>query len=88
MTRFLPWSDLQRKMSDADFSRPTTACPAGSIDAILVNGNLNARGRHIEDAALIQHTWQVPVVLVWGNHDAQGSMWQDLLKLEQDELAE
>lgn len=61
MQKFLHWSDLHREMSQASFPMPTADCPAGSVDAILINGDLNSRGRHLDDAIRIQDAWQVPV---------------------------
>lgn len=78
MAKFLHWSDLHREMSSADFPQPTPDCPAGSVDAILINGDLNAQCRHLSDAILIQEAWQVPVVMVWGNHELYRSCYQDL----------
>ena len=87
MARFLQWSDLHRELSDADFPRPSGDCPAGSVDAILVAGDLNSRGRHIEDAKRIQDAWGVPVVMIRGNHERYGSVWQDFAADEAARLA-
>lgn len=87
MSKFLHWSDLHRELSSAPFPEPTADCPAGSVDAILLNGDINAGCMHLDDAMAIQDAWQVPVVLVWGNHEAYGSVRQDLLEFERVRLA-
>lgn len=84
MSRFLYWSDIHREIVKVPLPEPTADCPAGSIDAILVAGDLNAKGLHIEDAKLIQDVWGVPVVMIRGNHERYGSVWQDF---EADEAA-
>ncbi|MCE6957735.1 metallophosphoesterase [Cereibacter sphaeroides] len=77
MTRILHFSDIHREMYDTGLPLPTADCPAGSVDAIVVNGDLNARGRHIVDACALQDAWQAPVILVRGNHERYCSDWQD-----------
>ncbi|MEP3670910.1 MAG: metallophosphoesterase [Roseibium sp.] len=88
MAKFLHWSDMHREMSNAQFPRPTEDCPAGSVDAILLNGDVNAEGRHLEDAVAIEQAWQVPVVMTWGNHEVYLSVVQELREQEAVRLAE
>ncbi|MCW3782991.1 metallophosphoesterase [Defluviimonas salinarum] len=86
MTRFLHWSDLHREMSEAAFPTPSADCPAGSVDAVLIAGDLNARGAHLDDAMRIQEAWEAPVIMIWGNHETYRSVYQDQRAAELDRL--
>ncbi|MBW3243411.1 metallophosphoesterase [Epibacterium sp. DP7N7-1] len=81
MTRFLQWSDLHREFakdgSPVPFPMPTSACSPGSIDAILIAGDLDHAKRHVDSLAEIHEVWKVPVVSIFGNHEPYGMSEQE-----------
>lgn len=91
MARFLQWSDLHREFgrenSPVEFPRPTTEHPAGSVDAILIAGDLNAEGRTVRDMVEIHKAWGVPVVLTPGNHDFYYTSLESEVSLMRDRAA-
>nr|WP_111298251.1 metallophosphoesterase [Paracoccus saliphilus] len=66
MARFLMWSDLH--LECADFEIPPRQIELG-IEAILIAGDIDVRGRHVDFLARVREIWQVPVLAVAGNHD-------------------
>jgi hypothetical protein len=80
MARFLQWSDIHREFQHTGnpigLPQPTAECPAGSIDAILIAGDLDKAERHVANLIEIQQAWEVPVVSIFGNHEPYGSSVQ------------
>ena len=79
MARFLFWSDLHCEF--APFDIPLPACQPGAtpgaparaeIDAILLPGDIDVKGRHVDWMIQIWDAWRVPVLAVTGNHEAYG----------------
>jgi len=73
MARFLQWSDLHREFGNAsqpvDFPMPTFDCPAGSVDGILIAGDLACGIDHVDALVEIHEAWKVPVISIRGNHE-------------------
>jgi len=96
MSRFLFWSDLH--CEHAPFEIPTPACQIGAtegapgrdeIDAILVAGDTDVRGAHVDRLLEIWEKWRVPVLAVAGNHEPYGAKrYQKLVSNEGEALAD
>ncbi|MCW3782520.1 metallophosphoesterase [Defluviimonas salinarum] len=80
MARFLFWSDLHCEF--APFEIPVPGCQPGAtpgapareeIDAILLPGDIDTRGRHVSQMICIWDLWRVPVLAVPGNHEPYGA---------------
>lgn len=71
--KFLHWSDLHLEFHEPgpgyDFPKPTADCPTGSIDAILIAGDLHTGDSHVHALLEIEEEWGVPVVSIRGNHE-------------------
>lgn len=71
--KFLDWSDLHLEFQEPgpgyDFPKPTADCPAGSIDAILIAGDLHTGDNHVHALLEIEEEWGVPVISIRGNHE-------------------
>ena len=88
MARFLQWSDLHREFGlNIPYPLPTKECPAGSIDAILIAGDLHSGIEHVYSMIAIQHEWEVPVISIRGNHEYYHQNVQES-EAEQRELFE
>ena len=83
MARFLVWSDLHNEFWQ-DFDLPDLSAP---VDGVLIGGDTHTRGRHLDIPAAAARKYGCPVVLIWGNHEAYGSIWADLLAVEARQLA-
>lgn len=87
MARFLHWSDLHNEFEAFAFPKPDDI--EGEIDAILVAGDTDVKGRHVAFLEAIWDAWRVPVLAVPGNHEPYGSKnFQKHLKAEIENVAE
>ena len=81
MTRFLQWSDLHREFAKegnpVPFPLPTDDCPAGSVDAILIAGDLDSAAQHVASLIEIHDVWKVPVISIFGNHEPYGTSQEE-----------
>lgn len=82
--RFLYWSDLHDEFWEG-FNLPDLDV---QIDGVLVGGDTNTRGRHLDIPAAAARKYGCPVVVIWGNHEAYGSVWSELLEQEDVQLAQ
>ncbi|MFG6083409.1 metallophosphoesterase [Paracoccus litorisediminis] len=75
MANFLFWSDLHCDF--APFAIPIPgqdgAPKRGEIDAVLVAGDIDVKGAHIEWLERIWRIWELPVLAVAGNHEPYGA---------------
>lgn len=83
MAQFLVWSDLHDEFWQG-FDLPDLSAP---FDGVLIGGDTHTRGRHLDIPAAAARKYGCPVVLIWGNHEAYGSVWSDLLAEEARQLA-
>lgn len=83
MARFLVWSDLHDEFWQG-FDLPDLSAP---VDGVLIGGDTHTRGRHLDIPAAAARKYGCPVVLIWGNHEAYGSVWSELLAEEARQLA-
>ncbi len=83
MARFLVWSDLHDEFWNG-FDLPDLSA---QVDGILIAGDTHTMGRHLDIPARAARKYGCPVVLIWGNHEPYGSIWSDLLKDEERQLA-
>lgn len=96
MARFLFWSDLHCEFRPFDIPVPadlpggTPGAPCrGEIDAILIAGDTDVKGRHIDLAICAWDLWRVPVLMIDGNHEPYGmKRIQKLWALEDERIAE
>lgn len=84
MARFLFWSDLHEESWRDGFEPPRLEAP---VDAVLMAGDVD-HGGHLEVAARAARAYGAPVVQIWGNHEAYGSVFPDLRRREAERLAE
>ncbi|MEY8802124.1 metallophosphoesterase [Leisingera sp. XS_AS12] len=91
MAKFLQWSDLHREFGSAEapvpFPMPTETCPACSVDAILIAGDLDRASSHVASLVEIHQAWQVPVVSIFGNHEPYGSSQEETVSCVSEDLA-
>lgn len=95
MARFLFWSDLHCEFSP--FQIPVPACQPGAtpnapareeIDAILLPGDIDVKGRHVDWLIGIWDVWRRPVLAVAGNHEPYGARrYQKHEAQERDRIA-
>jgi len=83
VAQFLVWSDLHDEFWE-DFELPDLAFP---IDGVLIAGDTNTMGRHLDIPARAARKYGCPVVTIWGNHEPYGSIWSELLADEERQLA-
>lgn len=83
MARFLVWSDLHDEFWEG-FDLPDLPAP---VDGVLIAGDTNTMGRHLDIPARAARKYGCPIVLIWGNHEPYGSVWSDLLADEDRQLA-
>ena len=83
MARFLVWSDLHDEFWNG-FDLPDLSAP---VDGVLIAGDTHTMGRHLDIPAQAARKYGCPVVLIWGNHEAYGSIWSDLMEDEERQLA-
>jgi DNA repair exonuclease SbcCD nuclease subunit len=83
MARFLVWSDLHDEFWNG-FDLPELSAP---VDGVLIAGDTHTMGRHLDIPARVGRKYGCPVVLIWGNHEAYGSIWSELLEDEKRQLA-
>ncbi|MCE6958808.1 metallophosphoesterase [Cereibacter sphaeroides] len=96
MARLLFWSDLHCEFRGfelpvpADLPGATAGAPArGEIDGILIAGDTDVKGRHVDLAICAWDLWRVPVLMIDGNHEPYGmKRIQKLWELEERKLAE
>ncbi|ETX13544.1 hypothetical protein OCH239_09705 [Roseivivax halodurans JCM 10272] len=92
MARFLQWSDLHREFGTPErpvpFPLPTDETPAGSVDAILIAGDLDRAVNHVRSLIEIHEAWSVPVVSIFGNHEPYGSSESEARARVAEDLAE
>ena len=84
MARFLVWSDLHDEIWGG-FELPDLSAP---IDGVLIAGDTNTLGRHLEIPARAAQKYSCPVVVIWGNHEPYGSVWAELRAEEEVQLAD
>jgi len=84
VARFLIWSDLHDEFW-AGFELPDLSAP---VDGVLIAGDTNTMGRHLEIPARAARKYGCPVVVIWGNHEPYGSIWSELVRQENVQLAE
>jgi len=88
--KFLQWSDLHLEFlepgSDLVFPEPCAECPANSIDAILIAGDLHTGDNHVRALVEIEKTWGVPVISIRGNHEFYHGEYHEVIA-RQDGLA-
>ncbi|MBO9400513.1 metallophosphoesterase [Shimia sp. R9_3] len=84
MAQFLVWSDLHDEFWDG-FELPDLASP---IDGVLIAGDTNTMGRHLDIPARAARKYGCPVVTIWGNHEPYGSIWSELLADEERQLTD
>ncbi len=83
MPRFLVWSDLHDEFWNG-FELPDLEAP---VDGVLIGGDTHTLGRHLEIPAAAARKYGCPVVVIWGNHEAYGSVWSELCAQEAVQLA-
>jgi len=83
MARFLVWSDLHDEFWEG-FDLPDLSAP---VDGVLIAGDTHTLGHHLEIPAEAARKYDCPVVVIWGNHEPNGSIWSDLLKGEERQLS-
>ena len=96
MARFLFWSDLHCEFRPfevpipADQPGATAGAPCrDEIDGILIAGDTDVKGRHIDLAIVAWDLWRVPVLMVDGNHEPYGmKRIQKLWDLEEARIRE
>lgn len=96
MAKFLFWSDLHCEFRPFDIPVPadlpgaTAGAPCREeIDGILIAGDTDVKGRHIDLAICAWDVWRVPVLMVDGNHEPYGmKRIQKLWDLEASRLEE
>lgn len=84
MAHFLVWSDLHDEHWKG-FDLPDLPM---LVDGVLIAGDTNVGGRHLDIPAEAAIKYQCPVVVIWGNHELYGSAWPDLIADEQRQLAD
>lgn len=84
MAQFLVWSDLHDEFWEG-FELPDLT---SSIDGVLIAGDTNTLGRHLEIPAEAARKYGCPVLTIWGNHEPYGSIWSELMANEQRQLSE
>ncbi len=82
MARFLVWSDLHDEFWGG-FDLPDLSAP---VDGVLIAGDTHTMGRHLDIPAQAARKYGCPVVVIWGNHEAYGSIWSELLTDESSQL--
>lgn len=89
--KFLQWSDLHLEFHEPgpgyEFPRPTPECPAGSIDAILIAGDLHTGDSHVHALLEIEEEWGVPVISIRGNHEFYHGEYHEVIA-RQSEMVE
>lgn len=85
MARFLAWADLHNEFWG---KLPDIPQACRDVDALLLGGDINTKGRHLDDALLLWSELRRPVILVRGNHEFYKSVMPDLLAEERVRLAE
>lgn len=71
MARFLFWSDLHIEFRDFDIPSPSDL--EGDVDAILIAGDTDVKGRHLDFAEAVWDVWRRPVLMIEGNHEGYGA---------------
>ncbi|MBW3243652.1 metallophosphoesterase [Epibacterium sp. DP7N7-1] len=71
MARFLFWSDLHLEFRDFDIPSPSDL--DGDVDAILIAGDTDVKGRHLDFAEAVWDVWRRPVLMIEGNHEGYGA---------------
>lgn len=84
MARFLSWSDLHIEFENFEIPGPEDL--DGPIDAVLIAGDTDGGGRHVDFMARVWDRLRVPVLAVGGNHEPWGSIFQDHLAEEQEKV--
>ena len=84
MARFLVWSDLHDEFWGG-FELPDLSAP---VDGVLIAGDTHTMGRHLNIPARAARKYGCPVVVIWGNHEAYGSIWSELIEQETVQLAQ
>lgn len=95
MARFLFWSDLHCEFSDFEIPLPgdlPNASPEApmreEVDAILIAGDTDLKGRHVDFAIRSWDLWRVPVLMIDGNHEPYGfKRIQKLWSFEDERIA-
>lgn len=88
MARFVVWSDLH--MEFEDFDLPHIDAFGGPIDGVLLGGDIDT-GRslaHVAFAERVYRAYQVPVVMILGNHEYYGCLIDDLEGRQAERLEE
>lgn len=84
MPVFRHWTDLHLEFRPFDWR----GLDWSGIDGILIGGDTDVELRHLDfDLELVEGTG-LPVVMIWGNHEAYGSDIDDLRSREHNRLAE
>ncbi|EEE36932.1 Ser/Thr protein phosphatase family protein [Rhodobacteraceae bacterium KLH11] len=83
MAHFLVWSDLHDEFWEG-FELPDLTSP---IAGVLIAGDTNTMGRHLDIPARAARKYECPVVTIWGNHEPYGAIWSKLLADEERQLA-
>lgn len=83
MARFLYWSDLHNELWEG-FDLPDMDTP---IDGVLIGGDTDTQGRHLDIPAAAARKYRCPVVAILGNHEIYGAIWSELLEYESKQLA-
>lgn len=75
MAKFLFWSDLHCEFDPFDIPTPGVdgAPEQSDIDGILVAGDIDTKGRHLDWLERIWTIWQRPVLAIAGNHEPYGA---------------
>ena len=84
MARLLVYSDLHMEF---DAFVPPDPAGLGPIDGVLLAGDTDSGGRHIIRAAEIALHFDAPVRMVRGNHEPYGTVWEEFLATEREDLA-
>lgn len=84
MAHFLVWSDLHDEFWNG-FELPELPT---QVDGVLIAGDTNTEGRHLEIPARAARKYGCPVVVIWGNHELYGSIWSELIEQETVQLAQ
>ena len=90
MARLLFWSDLHLAANRAaPFTPPARrdVMRDGPIDGVLLAGDINEGLGWIDFAAMIHDLYEVPVVMVWGNHEPYGHNVDVLMEQEAEKVA-
>ena len=81
MAKFLVWSDLHN-----EFWRGFDLPDIDGIDGVLIGGDTSTDCRHLDIPLFAWDKYQVPVAVIWGNHELYGSTKESVEEGEKEIL--